>query len=60
MSLFNLPELPLSQYRDEFLQCLFKDAQDVAAQNTLLLEAEPGAGKSTLAPLWVMESVPAD
>lgn len=60
MSLFNLPELPLSQYRDEFLQCLFKDAQDVAAQNTLLLEAEPGAGKSTLAPLWVMGSVPAD
>src|SRR5690606_5642318 len=55
MTVFNLPELPLSQYRNKFLQCLFEDAE-----NTVLLEAEPGAGKSTLAPLWVMESVPID
>lgn len=57
MTAFNLPELPLSQYRDKFLQCVF---DDTASKNTVLLEAEPGAGKSTLAPLWVMESVPVD
>jgi len=65
MSLFNLPELPLSQYRAEFLHSLFSShdcasCEDPATKNTVLLEAEPGAGKSTLAPLWVMESVPAD
>lgn len=27
-------------------------------QGTLLLEAEPGAGKSTLAPLWVLDALP--
>ncbi|WP_426984505.1 ATP-dependent helicase HrpB [Marinimicrobium sp. ARAG 43.8] len=42
--LSDLPELPLSRYRREFLEAL--------GQGPLLLEAEPGAGKSTLAPLW--------
>lgn len=41
------PELPLAQYRDEFLAKL--------RGGSLLLEAEPGAGKSTLAPLWALE-----
>lgn len=46
-----LPELPLSALRTEFLAAL--------AQTPLLLEAEPGAGKSTLAPLWVLQQAPA-
>lgn len=41
-----LPELPLSAYRERFLATL--------QHSPLLLEAEPGAGKSTLAPLWVL------
>lgn len=41
-----LPELPLSNLRQEFMQAL--------SSTPLLLEAEPGAGKSTLAPLWVL------
>lgn len=45
-----LPELPLSSYRDAFLKAL--------EAGRLLLEAEPGAGKSTLAPLWALESIP--
>lgn len=47
-----LPELPLSALHDEFVAAL--------ATTPLLLEAEPGAGKSTLAPLWVLEQTPAD
>ena len=47
-----LPDLPLSAYRDEFTRAL--------SQGPLLLEAEPGAGKSTLAPLWVLAQAPAD
>lgn len=47
-----LPELPLSQYREHFLQAL--------CTGMLLLEAEPGAGKSTLAPLWVLETLAQD
>lgn len=41
-----LPPLPLTQLRDDFFIAL--------QQTPLLLEAEPGAGKSTLAPLWVL------
>ncbi|WP_347331190.1 ATP-dependent helicase HrpB [Marinimicrobium locisalis] len=46
-----LPHLPLSDYRADFLASL--------GQDPLLLEAEPGAGKSTLAPLWALEAAPA-
>src|SRR5690606_2118122 len=45
--MLELPELPLAKYRDEFLAKL--------RDGSLLLEAEPGAGKSTLAPLWALE-----
>ena len=48
--MMNLPELPLSLYRESFMESL--------QAGTLLLEAEPGAGKSTLAPLWVLDAVP--
>lgn len=41
-----LPELPLTSLRAEFMQGL--------SATPLLLEAEPGAGKSTLAPLWAL------
>lgn len=41
-----LPELPLTCQRAEFMQAL--------SATPLLLEAEPGAGKSTLAPLWAL------
>lgn len=41
-----LPDLPLSALHDEFIAAL--------SNTPLLLEAEPGAGKSTLAPLWVL------
>lgn len=47
-----LPQYPLSDLREEFLRNL--------AGGTLLLEAEPGAGKSTLAPLWVLANAPLD
>lgn len=46
-----LPELPLSALHHDFLAAL--------KHTPLLLEAEPGAGKSTLAPLWVLAQVPA-
>src|SRR6187551_2546002 len=46
-----LPDLPLSALHDEFIAAL--------ANTPLLLEAEPGAGKSTLAPLWVLAQAPA-
>jgi ATP-dependent helicase HrpB len=46
-----LPVLPLSALRADFFNALY--------QTPLLLEAEPGAGKSTLAPLWVLAQVPA-
>jgi ATP-dependent helicase HrpB len=51
MTLLSLPDLPLSQYREDFLLGL--------RQKILLLEAEPGAGKSTLAPLWALQETPA-
>ncbi len=44
-----LPTLPLTQLRDDFFAAL--------QQTPLLLEAEPGAGKSTLAPLWVLARI---
>ena len=46
------PELPLSELRDAFDAAL-------KSHGTLLLEAEPGAGKSTLAPLWTLEQTDA-
>ncbi|MDR7092023.1 ATP-dependent helicase HrpB [Cellvibrio fibrivorans] len=46
-----LPDLPLSALHDDFIAAL--------AHTPLLLEAEPGAGKSTLAPLWVLAQAPA-
>lgn len=46
-----LPDLPLSALHDDFIAAL--------ANSPLLLEAEPGAGKSTLAPLWVLAQAPA-
>jgi len=46
-----LPEYPLTELCDSFFHAL--------EQGTLLLEAEPGAGKSTLAPLWVLAKTPA-
>ena len=46
-----LPDLPLSALHDDFIAAL--------ASTPLLLEAEPGAGKSTLAPLWVLAQAPA-
>ena len=46
-----LPDLPLSALHDDFVAAL--------ANTPLLLEAEPGAGKSTLAPLWVLAQAPA-
>ncbi|UTF61077.1 ATP-dependent helicase HrpB [Gilvimarinus sp. DA14] len=45
-----LPNLPLTPLRGEFIDAL-------SAGVSLLLEAEPGAGKSTLAPLWALEWV---
>jgi ATP-dependent helicase HrpB len=47
----DLPELPLNQLAAQFKSAL--------QQTPLLLEAEPGAGKSTLAPLWVLANTPA-
>ncbi|WP_111643166.1 ATP-dependent helicase HrpB [Marinimicrobium alkaliphilum] len=45
-----LPELPISAYRAEFEAAL--------GQGSVLLEAEPGAGKSTLTPLWALAMAP--
>lgn len=47
----SLPELPLTPYRAEFERAL--------PASPVLLEAEPGAGKSTLAPLWALARAPA-
>ncbi len=44
-----LPQYPLTALRDDFFSAL--------GQETLLLEAEPGAGKSTLAPLWMLHKI---
>lgn len=44
------PTLPLSELREAFCAAL--------TTGSLLLEAEPGAGKSTLAPLWVLDALP--
>lgn len=45
-----LPALPLTAFREQFLSG--------TTRGPLLLEAEPGAGKSTLAPLWMLEAIP--
>jgi ATP-dependent helicase HrpB len=47
-----LPKYPLSILHAEFVSAL--------AKGNLLLEAEPGAGKSTLAPLWVLAKTEPD
>lgn len=47
-----LPQYPLTELREEFFRAI--------KRGTLLLEAEPGAGKSTLAPLWVLHATPSD
>ncbi len=52
IDLDSLPALPLTQLRNDFFAAL--------QQTPLLLEAEPGAGKSTLAPLWVLADAVAD
>src|SRR5699024_5010138 len=43
------PHLPLSELHDDFCRTL--------TAGSLLLEAEPGAGKSTLGPLWALDAV---
>jgi ATP-dependent helicase HrpB len=50
--LANLPQYPLTELRDEFFRAI--------NHGTLLLEAEPGAGKSTLAPLWMLHKIAGD
>lgn len=45
-------QLPLQQHKTEFFERL--------ADTPLLIEAEPGAGKSTLIPLWLLETCPAN
>ncbi len=47
----NWRQLPLQEFKTEFFERL--------AHNPLLIEAEPGAGKSTLIPLWLLETCPA-
>ena len=47
-----LPQYPLTALRDDFFSAL--------GHESLLLEAEPGAGKSTLAPLWILHKLPAN
>jgi ATP-dependent helicase HrpB len=47
--LAGLPQYPLTGLRDDFFRAIH--------QGTLLLEAEPGAGKSTLAPLWMLHKI---
>src|SRR6476646_5880269 len=47
-----LPTYPLTELREDFFRAI--DLHADSQKNTLLLEAEPGAGKSTLAPLWVL------
>lgn len=46
----DLNSLPIASLRDQFFVTL--------NQSPLLIEAEPGAGKSTLVPLWVLEKLP--
>ncbi|WP_331346338.1 ATP-dependent helicase HrpB [Cellvibrio sp. UBA7661] len=52
IDLDSLPVLPLTGLREDFFAAL--------AHTPLLLEAEPGAGKSTLAPLWVLANTAPD
>lgn len=48
----SLPSLPLSELQADF--------RDALTSGSLLLEAEPGAGKSTLAPLWALQQLPGE
>ena len=50
--LASLPQYPLTELRDDFFRAIHN--------GTLLLEAEPGAGKSTLAPLWMLHKLAAN
>ena len=50
--LTSLPQYPLTELRDDFFRAIHN--------GTLLLEAEPGAGKSTLAPLWMLHKIAAN
>jgi ATP-dependent helicase HrpB len=50
--ILELNSLPILSLRKEF-NCYRQDS-------TLLIEAEPGAGKSTMVPLWVLEQLPKD
>lgn len=50
--LASLPQYPLTELRDDFFRTI--------NNGTLLLEAEPGAGKSTLAPLWMLHKTSVD
>lgn len=50
MSDIEWPQLPLTEHRPAVMEAL--------GEGPLLLEAEPGAGKSTLAPLWALEAAP--
>lgn len=47
----NLADLPLYGEKKDFFKKL--------SSTPLLIEAEPGAGKSTLVPLWLLENIPA-
>ncbi len=46
-----LNQLPLFFLKDQFSDLFDRE-------KTILIEAEPGAGKSTLVPLWVLEKLP--
>jgi ATP-dependent helicase HrpB len=46
-----LDQLPLFFLKDQFSELLDRE-------KTFLIEPEPGAGKSTLVPLWVLEKLP--
>ncbi len=46
-----LSQLPLFFLKDQFRELFDRE-------KTFLIEAEPGAGKSTLVPLWVLEKLP--
>lgn len=49
----DLSDLPISHHHAEFLDAW-------KAGSPLLVEAEPGAGKSTLIPLWLLEALSPD
>jgi ATP-dependent helicase HrpB len=56
----SLPEFFLEKLPQYPLSILYAEFVDALAQGNLLVEAEPGAGKSTLAPLWILAQTPSD